>query len=131
MLDKIAKQHGGRIDVLVPNAACSTHFGKQLEIEEKAYDKLWDLNVKSTFFLVKESYQMLIKSKELGGAANVLIVSSVTGKNPSHHIGVYSMTKAALDNMVQMLAKELLGDGIRVNGIAPGLIQTEFAAPIW
>ena len=131
LLLKIKEQHGGRLDVLVPNAACSTHFGSQLEITEKAYDKLWDLNVKSTFFLIKESYEMLMKSKELGGAANVLVVSSVTGKNPSPSIGVYSMTKAALDNMVIMLSKELLPDGIRVNGIAPGLIKTEFAAPIW
>ena len=74
---------------------------------------------------------MLLRSQELGGAANILVVSSVTGKTPSPSIGVYSMTKAALDNMVIMLSKELLPDGIRVNGIAPGLIKTDFASPIW
>ena len=59
MLDQIKEMHGGRLDVLVPNAACSTHFGDQLDISEKAYDKLWALNVKSTFFLIKESIEML------------------------------------------------------------------------
>ena len=42
----------GKLDVLVPNAASSTHFGDQMEISEKAYDKMWDLNVKATFFLI-------------------------------------------------------------------------------
>ena len=81
--------HGGRLDVLVPNAACSTYFGDQLDITEKQYDKMWDLNVKSTFFLIKECKEMLLKSAELSSengkqpsAANVLIVSSVTGTNP-------------------------------------------------
>ena len=100
MLDKIKEMHGGRLDVLVPNAACSTHFGDQLEIPEKAYDKLWSLNVKSTFFLIKESIDMLRQSK----AANILVVSSVTGTMPNYMIGVYGMTKAALDNMVKGLA---------------------------
>ena len=127
MLDKIKEMHGGRLDVLVPNAACSTHFGDQLEISEKAYDKLWSLNVKSTFFLIKESIEMLRESK----AANILVVSSVTGTNPNHTIGVYAMTKAALDNMVKGLAQELRSDSIRVNGIAPGLIKTEFSGPLW
>jgi dehydrogenase/reductase SDR family member 4 len=46
------KQKYGKLDVLVPNAAVSTHFGPQFDITEKQYDKLWDVNVKSTFFLV-------------------------------------------------------------------------------
>ena len=130
MLQKIKDMHGGRLDVLVPNAACSTHFGTQLEISEKAYDKLWDLNVKSTFFLIKECYDMLMASKEAGGAANICTISSVTGRNPSPAIGVYSMTKAALDNMTVFLSKELMADGIRVNAVAPGLIKTDFAGPL-
>ena len=129
MLQKIKDMHG-RLDVLVPNAACSTHFGTQLDITESAYDKLWDLNVKSTFFLIKECYPLLLASKEAGGAANVCTISSVTGRIPSPMIGVYSMTKAALDNMTQFLSKELMDDGIRVNAVAPGLIKTDFAGPI-
>lgn len=58
-------------------------------------------------------------------------MSSNNGKYPFHPIGIYSMTKAALDNMVQFLAKELMGDGIRVNAVAPGLIKTEFARDLW
>jgi len=55
----------------------------------------------------------------------------VTGKNPSWTIGVYGSTKAALDNMVTWMASELMADGVRVTGISPGLIATEFSGPLW
>ncbi len=127
ILKKIAEKHG-KIDVLVANQACSTHFGTQLDISETAYDKLWDLNVKSVFFLIKEAKELLQKA---GKEANVLVVSSVGGKNPHPTLGVYGMTKAALDNMVVWMAQELMSDDIRVNGIAPGLIMTEFSGVLW
>ena len=85
----------------MPNAAVSTHFGNQMEISERAYDKLWDLNVKSTFFLIAECMDLL---KEAGPGRNILVVSSVAGTNPNWILGVYGMTKAALDNMVRWLA---------------------------
>jgi NAD(P)-dependent dehydrogenase (short-subunit alcohol dehydrogenase family) len=69
--------------------------------------------------------------KEAGKGANICITSSVTGKNPQWTFGVYSSTKAALDNMVNWMATELMSDGIRVTGIAPGLIKTELSAPLW
>ena len=64
-------------------------------------------------------------------SANILSVSSVTGTTPQEIIGVYSMTKACLNNMVKLLASELRADNIRVNGIAPGLIKTRMSAGIW
>ena len=63
-------------------------------------------------------------------AANVLVVSSVTGKNPNFTIGVYAMTKAALDNMIKGLSEELMSESIRANGIAPGFIRTDFSGPL-
>ena len=114
--------------MLVPNAACSTHFGNQMEISERAYDKMWDLNVKSTFFLIKETIEMI---RAAGEGANICIISSVTGQNPTWSLGVYGSTKAALENMVKWMKDELRPDGIRVNGIAPGLIKTEFSGPLW
>ena len=123
--------HGGKLDVLVPNAACSTHFGQQMDITEKAYDKLWDLNVKATFFLIQEALPLLEEAVEKGGKPNILVVSSMTGRNPHPTIGVYGMTKAALDNMVKGLCQEFMSTGIRINAISPGLIRTEFSGPLW
>ena len=89
---------------------------------------MFALNVKSTFFLVSECLELM---REAGPGKNILIVSSVTGKNPNWTLGVYAMCKAALDNMVTWLAQELMSDNIRVNGIAPGLIATEFSGLLW
>ena len=69
--------------------------------------------------------------KEAGPGRNILVVSSVTGVNPNWTLGVYAMTKAALDNMVKWLAQELMADDIRVTGIAPGLIKTGFSEALW
>lgn len=70
---------------------------------------------------------MLMASKEKDGAANVCVITSTDATSPMNGIGLYGATKAALNNMVKFLAQELRVDGIRVNGIAPGLINTEFS----
>ena len=75
MIDLISTKYG-KIDVLVPNAAVSTHFGSQFDISERAYDKLWDLNVKSTFFLIKECLDLM---RKVESGANICIVTSVAG----------------------------------------------------
>jgi dehydrogenase/reductase SDR family protein 4 len=92
LIKHIGDKHG-RIDVLVPNVASSTHVGIALEISEAAYDKMWELNVKSTFFTIAECKPLLEKSK----TANVMIVSSVGGIRPPPIIGVYGLTKTALN----------------------------------
>lgn len=99
VIKKIEEKYG-RIDVLVCNQACSTYYGPQLKISEGAYDKMWDLNVKSVFFLIKDCKDLLMKSKD----ANILVVSSVGATGPHFSIGVYNMTKAALNNMVIWMA---------------------------
>ena len=127
LVDLVSSKYG-KLDVLVPNAAVSTHFGSQFDISEKAYDKLWDLNVKATFYLIKETIELI---RNAGEGANILITSSVAGKEPNFTIGLYGSCKAAIDNMVKWMKDELRSDGIRVNSIAPGLIKTDFAAPLW
>ena len=89
---------------------------------------MWELNVKSIFYLIKESKELLLKG---GKESNILVVSSLGATSPSYTIGVYNMTKAALNNMVVWLAQELMDDNIRVNAISPGLIKTEFSGPLW
>ena len=136
MLDVIKDMHDGRLDILVANAGMHNCFGDQLDITEKRYQTQFDINVKSTFFLIKECKDMLLKSVEMSTAAkprnpNILVNTSMVGRVPDPRLGVYSMTKAALDNMVVFMAQELMEDGIRVNGIAPGLIQTDMTQMIW
>jgi dehydrogenase/reductase SDR family protein 4 len=127
-LVQLIKEKYGKLDVLVPNVASSTHLGDQMAISERAYDKMWDINTKSTFFLIAETIDLL---RLAGSGANICIISSVTGTLPNKMIGVYGSTKAALENMIKWMKDEFRSDGIRVNGIAPGLIKTEFSGPLW
>lgn len=62
--------------------------------------------------------------------SSVLIVSSIAGYNIPPMIGVYGVTKTALLGMVKLLANELISESVRVNGIAPGFIKTDFVKAI-
>lgn len=126
LFDFIKKTYG-RIDVLVPNAAVSTFFGDQFEIEEKMMDKMYEINIKSTFFLVKEALPLMRGVKD----ANILIITSYAAYEPDMTIAFYSVTKTTLIGLMKTLAKGLFSDQIRVNCIAPGLIKTKFSKDLW
>lgn len=109
-----------RLDVLVCNVAANPHFGKSYDISEKEFEKIFDVNVKNTFFMVKESLPLL----KNGTYSNVLLISSQAGFTPFTCIGVYSISKTCLFSMAKLLAEELAKFKIRVNCIAPGIIKT-------
>ena len=121
------KQKYGRIDVLVPNAAVSTFFGDQFDIEEKSMDKMYEINIKSTFFLMKEALPLMRGVK----GANILIISSYAAYEPDMTISFYSVTKTTLIGMMKSAAKSLHHENIRVNCLAPGLIKTNFSKELW
>lgn len=125
VLLETVKEHFGCIDVLVLNHAVISHIGKQMEITEEQFDEAININLKSTFFMIKEALPLLRKST----APNVLLTSSMSAVDPYFSIGVYGITKAGINNMVKSLSVELMEDNIRVNAIAPGLVDTEMAAP--
>eukprot|EP01017_Pseudomicrothorax_dubius_P001597 TRINITY_DN0_c563_g1_i2.p1 TRINITY_DN0_c563_g1~~TRINITY_DN0_c563_g1_i2.p1 ORF type:complete len:191 (-),score=59.79 TRINITY_DN0_c563_g1_i2:60-632(-) len=126
MIDAVVAKYGG-IDVLVLNAAVNPYFGPTLQISEGAYDKTWDVNVRSAFFMVKECYPHM-QGRE---GANILIVSSITGYDHDPRVGIYSLTKTTLIGLTKLLAKELYEEGIRVNCLAPGLVKTKLTELIW
>lgn len=126
-LVQFAGEKYGRIDILVCNAAVSTHVGPSMSISEAAYDKMFDVNVKSVLFLVQEALPLLTKAAK----PNILIVSSISAYTVEEGLGVYGMTKTALLGMTRMLANELASYNMRVNCIAPGVIKTRFSEAIW
>ena len=114
----------GKVDILVNNAATNPHFGPMLTIDERAWDKTFEVNTKGYFGMIQLVAGHLQQRNAKGSIVNV---ASVAGLMAAPMQGVYGMTKAAVISMTKTLAAELGGIGIRVNAIAPGLIETKFA----
>ncbi len=123
MLEK-ALQSFGQVDVLVNNAATNPYFGPMLRIDEGAWDKTFEVNVKGYFGMIQLVAGHLQARKARGSIVNV---ASVVGLIAAPMQGVYAMTKSAVISMTKTLAMELGASGIRVNAIAPGLVETKFA----
>lgn len=117
----------GTPDILVNNAGTNPFFGPLVQLSEDAFDKTFQVNLKSAWRLSVRFAKGLLAEKRKGSIVNV---ASVLGRRAAPFQGAYGMTKAALISMTETLAVELGGAGIRVNAIAPGLIETKLAAAI-
>ena len=119
----------GRVDGLVNNAATNPYFGPMLECPEAAFDKTFETNLKGYWHAARLMVQGL---RAHGGEAGAAIVSiaSIGGMMAAPMQGVYGMTKAAVISMTRTLAFELGSSGVRVNAIAPGLVETRLASAL-
>jgi len=117
----------GLVDVLVCNAAINPHFGPMSEISDEQFRKIFESNVLANHWLIGMTVPGMI---ERGGGA-IIVVSSIGGMIGSDVIGAYNVSKAADLQLVRNMALELGKSNIRVNAIAPGVIRTEFARPLW
>jgi len=119
----------GPVDGLVNNAATNPYFGPTLDCPEAAFDKTFETNLKGYWHATRVLVQGM---RARGGEARAAVVNvaSVAGLRAAPMQGVYGMTKAAILSMTETLAFELGGSGVRVNAIAPGLVETRFAAAI-
>lgn len=123
----IAAREFGPVNILVNNAATNISFGPCLEIDEAQFDKMIEINLKSAFRLVKAVAPGMCDR----GGGSIINIASIAGLRPQLHSLLYSMTKAALIMMTQSYALELGPKGVRVNAIAPGLIQTTLSEYYW
>lgn len=117
----------GKVDVLVNNAATNPYFGPMLDVDNGAWDKTFEVNVKGYFWMTREVARHL-RAREAPGS--IVNIASVAGLVASPAQAVYAMTKAAIISMTKTLAVELSGNQIRVNAIAPGFVDTRFASAI-
>lgn len=126
LLDKTVETCGG-VDIIVNNAATNPVYGPIQDLDETAFDKMIEVNLKGPFELCKQAYPIF---KQRGGGS-IINISSIGGLKPEPGIGLYSVTKAALINMTQAMAQDWGADNIRVNAICPGLIKTKFSEALW
>ncbi len=126
MVDSVTRDFG-RIDILVNNAGTNVAQLPCLNLDERMFDKMVEINLKSAFLLT----QLVAPGMCARGAGSIINISSISGIRPQHEGLLYSMTKAALIMLTQSYALELGPKGVRVNAIAPGLIQTVLGEYYW
>ncbi|MGB9736620.1 MAG: SDR family NAD(P)-dependent oxidoreductase [bacterium] len=120
-------EHYGRIDILVNNAGTNPVFGPIINVDEKVWDKIFEVNLRGFFFLSKEVANIM---SEKGGGV-IINMASVAGIKPGLGLGAYSISKAGVIMLTRVLAQEWAGMNIRVNAIAPGVIKTKFAEALY
>jgi 3-oxoacyl-[acyl-carrier protein] reductase len=112
---------GDRLDILVANAGVA----KSASIEETTvadFDRLFAINVRAPFFLVQQLLPIL------GEGSSVVLISSLAARATLGTLAAYAATKGAIDTMVKHFAIALGERGVRVNGVAPGVIATEISS---
>jgi len=122
-LEKIIEAHG-RLDVLVNNAGI-TKDGLILRMEDEDFDSVIDTNLKSAFVAIRAAGRSLMRSKT-GRIVNISSVSGVAGNAGQAN---YAASKAGLIGFTKALALELAPQGITVNTIPPGFVDTPIVPP--
>lgn len=118
MIDEVVKKYK-KIDILVNNAGISK-FGMVIDATEEDYYEIMDINFKSVFNCCKAALNYMMYEK----AGVILNISSMWGERGSSCEALYSASKGAINSFTKALAKEAAPCNIRVNAIAPGVIDT-------
>jgi len=117
----------GNLDIHVNNAAINPYFGPVIDTPIRAWDKTMEVNLRGYFVMTQNAARLM---RDTGGGS-IIQVASIAGLRPGPNEATYAMGKAAVINMAQSFAKDLGKDGIRVNTIAPGPVETRFAAVLF
>jgi 3-oxoacyl-[acyl-carrier protein] reductase len=113
----------GRLDVLVNNAGSLIERRKLEEMTEDLWDRVMDVNLKSVF-LCSKAVLPAMKRQGRGRIINMTSVAARNGGGPGS--AAYATAKGGVSTLTRAMAKELVGEGILVNGVAPGIITTPF-----
>jgi dehydrogenase/reductase SDR family protein 4 len=116
----------GKIDILINNAATNPTVDQAMDVEERAWDSIMNLNLKGLFFLSQAVARVM---REQGGG-KIVNVASTAGITPDV-LPVYSISKAGVIMATKVMAQQWAQFNIRVNAIAPGLTRTKFSEFLW
>jgi NAD(P)-dependent dehydrogenase (short-subunit alcohol dehydrogenase family) len=111
---------GDRLDIIVANAGISKAAAME-EITVADFDSLFAVNVRAPYFLVQQLLPIL------GSGSNIILVSSLGAHAAVGTLSAYAATKGAIDTLVKYFAAALGPRGIRVNAVAPGVIDTDMS----
>jgi NAD(P)-dependent dehydrogenase (short-subunit alcohol dehydrogenase family) len=113
----------GGIDILVCNAATNPVYGSISTLSDEAFTKIMTVNVQSTIWLCN----LVLPGMAERGGGSVIMMSSIASLRGTATIGAYGMSKAAEAALTRNLAVEWGPRGVRINAIAPGVVNTDFA----
>lgn len=126
IVDATTRQFG-RIDILINNAGTNIAQGPAFEMTDAQFDKMVEVNLKSAYRLTR----LVAPGMCQRGSGSIVNIASIAGIRPQFQSLLYSMTKAALIMLTQSYALELGPQGVRVNAIAPGLVETTLSEYYW
>lgn len=126
-LIRTTEQQLGPVDVLVNNSATNIGQGAALDVTDEMIDKMVDINIKSALRLIRLTVPRMVER----GEGSIINIASIAGLQPQPGGLLYSFTKAGLIMLTRSWAREFGPLGVRVNAIAPGLVQTDFSAYLW
>ncbi|MCP5152805.1 MAG: SDR family oxidoreductase [Ectothiorhodospiraceae bacterium] len=115
----------GGLDAVVSNAGINRP-GKMLDYTVEDWDQVFAVNTRATWLLAKAAHPALAD----GGGA-IVAVSSMSGNFAHAGLGAYGPSKAAVSMTVRVLAQEFAPDGIRVNAVSPGMVQTGMTVNVY
>ena len=118
---KVRELAGNRLDILIANAG----IAKSATIENTTvedFDRLFAINVRAPFFLVQQLLPVL------GDGSSIVFISSLVARASVGTLSAYAATKGAVDTLVKHFAAALGPRGIRVNAVAPGVVDTDMSS---
>lgn len=112
----------GRLDIVVNNVGASPFKERFENLKEEQWDQMIDVNLKSTYLVTRAAHTMVKKQKGtiINICSSVVRSGGVLGGSP------YTAAKGGVEALTRALAKEFASSGIRVNGVAPGLVNSSF-----
>lgn len=115
------KMFNGKVDSLISNAGISLHEGDFRNVTAEGWDAQMDTNLKGNYFIVQKFIQYLETKEDKKG--NIVVITSERAKR-SDDIP-YGLTKAATSSFIQCMANIVACEGIRINGVGPGVTATD------
>ena len=125
-LVKNVMEEFGKIDILINNAATNPTMAAAIDVDDRAWDSIMNLNLKGLFFL-SQAVARIMKEK---GGGKIINIASIAGITPDI-LPVYSISKAGVIMATKVMAQQWAIYNIRVNAIAPGLTKTRFSEALW